>query len=94
MRSILQTDKKCYLCGRISGLERHHVIHGTANRRKAEKMGLWIWLCPECHRNGPEAVHRNATLDRNLKKIAQKRYEYTHTRAEWMREIGRNYIDE
>lgn len=94
MRSILQTDKKCYLCGTTSNLERHHVIHGTANRRKAEKMGLWIWLCREHHQDGPDAVHRNAAIDRNLKEIAQKTYERTHTRAEWMQEIGRNYIDE
>ena len=93
MRSIMQFDKSCYICGRRDQLERHHAIHGTAGRAKAEPLGLWVWLCPEHHRTGPGAAHGNATTDLTMKKLAQIAYEKHHTRAEWMKEIGRNYLD-
>lgn len=93
MRSIMQSDKKCYLCGRLDQLEKHHAIHGTAGRAKAEALGLWVWLCPYHHRTGPGAAHVNAETDLSLKKLAQIAFEKKHRHDEWMREIGRNYLD-
>ena len=52
-KSILQQTKECYLCrlkaeksgyfGQLpsTGLHRHHFMHGTANRKLAEKYGLY-----------------------------------------------------
>ncbi len=41
-KSIMQKgDKRCFLCGRVVGLERHHVMTGS-NRSLAEKHGLCI----------------------------------------------------
>ena len=38
----MQKGERCYLCGRLTGLERHHVIGGVANRKLSEKYGLWV----------------------------------------------------
>ena len=40
MKSILQTDRSCYFCGSVVGLEEHHIFAGTANRKISEKYGL------------------------------------------------------
>lgn len=41
-KSVLQDEKKCFLCGTTLNLERHHVLHGTAMRRIADKLGLTV----------------------------------------------------
>ena len=91
MGSILQVEKKCALCGRIDHLERHHVMHGTANRKLAEKYGLTIWLCPDHHR-GNMSPHHNANIDYAFKMAAQKKFEQIYSHEEWMEVFGRNYL--
>lgn len=93
VKSIMQNTKVCFLCGRTGYLERHHIYFG-ANRKHAETHGLWVWLCPECHRTGPSAAHRDDETNRQLKRIGQQTFERTHTRAEFMRIFGRNYLDD
>lgn len=44
MKSIIQTEKSCFLCGRETCLEKHHVFAGVANRKISEREGLWVWL--------------------------------------------------
>ena len=55
-KSIMQTDRACYICGRLDGLERHHALGGFSsnNRKLSETYGLWVWVCHEHHtgRNG------------------------------------------
>lgn len=48
-KSILQSDKECFMCGTTCNLERHHVIFETAGRKISDKLGLTIWLCYEHH---------------------------------------------
>ena len=91
MNSILQAEKKCALCGRVDRLERHHVMHGTANRKLAEKYGLVIWLCPDHHR-GNMSPHHNANIDYAFKMAAQKKFEQIYSHEEWMEVFGRNYL--
>ena len=60
------SEYECWFCGRqgyydyeakkVIGLEVHHCCHGTANRSLADKHGLWVYLCNECHR-GTNGVH-------------------------------------
>lgn len=100
MKSIIQTEKECYLCGcRIpygfyDGLEDHHIFFGTSNRAKSEKLGLKVWLCGEtCHRTGKRAVHRNRETDLLIKRHAQEVYEDTYgNRTDFIREFGRSYL--
>lgn len=92
MNSIVQDDTgRCYLCGSRIGLERHHIFAGTANRRVSERLGLWVMLCHKCH-TGTEGAQYDPIKNKRLKMDAQYAYERTHTRLEWMREIGKNYL--
>ena len=100
MKSIIQTEKQCFLCGCTTpsgfwdGLEDHHVFFGAKNRAKSERLGLKVWLCGEtCHRNGKKAVHKNRETDLFIKRHAQEVYENTYgSRADFIREFGRSYL--
>lgn len=93
MKSIVQDldQERCFLCGSIFNLELHHIMHGTANRRLSTLYGLTCWLCRN-HHTGKFGVHNNAQLNRKLQMAAQKAFEQTHTRQEWMRIFGKNYL--
>ncbi len=76
MESILQKDKtKCFLCGKRpcgDPLDKHHVFNGYGLRDKSEEYGLTVYLHHnECHEFGKNAVHRNASVARQLKAYAQ-----------------------
>lgn len=93
-KSIIQTVKQCWVCESLP-VEKHHCIHGIGKRAKAEKNGLWVWLCPEHHR-GTFGVHgrEGHELDLILEQTAQQAFEKNHSRDEWMELFGRNYLDE
>lgn len=94
MKSILQKSEKCWACGRRYGLERHHVFYGTAYRQMSERYGLTVWLCVEHHR-GNSGVHgKNQELRKRLMRYAQRKFEESHTREEFLRIFGRNRLDE
>lgn len=88
-RSIIPHDDpgRCYVCHRTGPTEVHHMIHG-ANRPNADRFGLVVHLCPYCHRN----VHSHGSFDAELKGIAQQEFEKTHTREQFMKIFGRNYL--
>ena len=91
--SIICNEKVCFRCGTTKGLHRHHIISGSAFRKKSEKYGLWVYLCVE-HHTGDTGVHSLKGMSYNyyLRKIAQERFEMTHTHEEWMKEFKRNYL--
>lgn len=96
--SIVQNKKECFLCGEkkeygYNRLELHHCFGGVANRKLSDKYGLVVWLCGEtCHRNGPNAVHKNRESDLIIKRAAQRAFEKDHTREEFIRVFGKSYI--
>ena len=89
--SILQSEKRCYFCNRISGLEKHHVFAGVANRKISEARGFWIWCCNDCH-TGSEGVQYNREKNLSLKADCQRAFERNHTHDEWMALIRKNYL--
>ena len=92
MDSVLQNKKECIFCGQVGQLESHHCLHGFANRKKAEKYGLKVWLCAEHHR-GTSGAHRNAYTDRVLKEYAQEYWERNiGTREQFITEFGKSYL--
>lgn len=91
MRSILQLEKACYLCGRRVMLEKHHCLAGIANRKLSEKYGLWVMLCHECH-TGKHGAQYDKEKNLMLKRDTQFAFERTHTRSEWMKLFGKNYL--
>ena len=71
-------------------MELHHCIHGTANRKLADKYGLTMWLCKRHH----EIVHRDADTDLILKKRAQMAWEERYgNRSDFMAVFGRSWLD-
>lgn len=98
--SILQRkDGTCYLCIRLDGdyrrkpLQEHHIFGGP-NRIHSEAHGLKVYLCIDHHTAGPAAVHNNADNMRMLQKDGQRAFEREHTRAEFMKIFGKNYLEE
>jgi len=91
MDSILQYKKQCYVCGTVYGLHCHH-IYGGANRKNSEANGFKVWLCGKHHNLSNAGVHFNRQLDLQLKELCQRQFEETHSREEFMRIIGKNYI--
>lgn len=98
-KSILQQkDGTCYLCKQLHGdfrqhslLHEHHIF-GGANRAISEAEGLKVYLCLPHHIDGSEAVHNNHKNMRILQQAGQRVYEETHSREEFMKLIGRNYL--
>ena len=94
--SILQGNgKRCYLSDQEGvPLEKHHVYYG-ALRKVSDKYGFWVWLTPQWHR-GTYGVHGRDghKVDYLLKKDCQRKFEETHSREDFMKLIGRNYLDE
>jgi len=93
MKSIIQNKKKCFLCSKTSGLHDHHIYFGTARRKISEANGFKVWLCYE-HHEGTFGVHgsKGHETDIYLKKICQLKFEETHTREEFIKLIGKNYL--
>lgn len=89
-KSILQSEKRCFLCGSRVWLEEHHVL-GGALRKLSEREGFKVWLCHYCHNEPPRGIHHNAENNRKLKAKCQAKYEETHSRDEWMSLVGKNY---
>ena len=90
-KSIIQEDRSCYLCGRMTDLERHHVFGGVANRPISERLGLWVYLCHDCH-TGQDGAQYDKMKNLRLKQDAQFAFERKHSRSEWMKLIGKNYL--
>ncbi len=98
-KSILQEkDGTCYLCARNGDyrkktVQEHHVFGGP-NRIHSESHGLKVYLCLQHHTAGPEAVHNNIQNMRTLQQDAQRAFEENHTREEFVKLIGRNFLEE
>ena len=92
MKSILQDNKECFITGMKTGLEKHHIYFGTANREISDKNGFWVWLVSQLHNKSSVGVHFNREFDLQLKVSCQKKFEETNSREEFMKLIGKNYL--
>ena len=104
--SVLQNkDGICFLCMLLDGdfrpkwTEEHHIFYGSANRALSEAYGLKVYLCSMHHQyafgNNPDAIHGNPTssdTDLMLKRIAQRKFEEDHTREDFVKIFGKNYL--
>lgn len=89
MKSIIQDSEECYFCKSERDLQTHHCIHGTANRKYADKYGLTVKLCPRCH----TLLHdRNRKMDLELIQLAQSKFEEDHTRDEFRIIFGKSWL--
>ena len=92
--SILQSEKVCYISGQTNNLHKHHIFFGTGLRQISEKHGFWVYLAGWLHNQSNDGVHgkNGRELDLMLKRHAQQKYEENHSREEFMKLIGKNYL--
>ena len=60
------------------------------------ELTLWVWLCPDHHEFGINAVHSHSEggeeYDRLLKENAQICFEKIYGHDKWMEEFGKSYL--
>lgn len=83
---MIKNDRECFICKRQGPLHVHHTLHGSY-RKMADKYGLTVYLCPECHRD----LHDKGTFDRELQEIGQRYFEEQYGHEEFMRVFGKNF---
>lgn len=80
MKSIISTEKRCYLCGSRNWIEVHHVYPGV-NRGASDDYGLTVPLCHYCHNEPPNGVHynkeRRQALQASVQVKAMEHYGWT-----------------
>ena len=100
-KSIMQDREtgQCYLCRLLHGdysikpvRQEHHVMGGTANRRLSEKYGLKVWLDPDHHLYGQEAVHRNAEVAEILHREAQRAFVRNYPDRDFKEIVVKNFV--
>lgn len=95
IKSVLKTRPGiCYICRRRGDTALHHCFFGAANRWMSDENGFVVFLCPSCHTESPTSAHKCRDTDLYLKRRCQAAYEKNHTRDEFMRLVGRNYLTE
>lgn len=95
MKSIMQEEKCCYVCGTTTWLEEHHVFEGIANRKLSEKYGLKIYLCHKHHNEVPDGIHFDKWLRDRIKQEAEKRFieYYNSSIEEFIKIFGKNFLE-
>ena len=77
MRSILtEYQYECAICGRPAECE-HHLVFGNGLRPLADKDGLKIPMCNNCHNmgGGKNQLHENPIAERLSKMLGQMSWE-------------------
>jgi 5-methylcytosine-specific restriction endonuclease McrA len=83
-------EGKCAICGRLGYMHIHHIFEGSL-RKRSERYGMIVKLCPYCH-IGDNGVHLNEKKNRALKRAAQAKFEKTHSREDFIKLFGRSYL--
>lgn len=83
-------NQECELCGRWADCDRHHLIGGTANRKNAEKYGLVMYLCRDCHRKAHEDPETYNKLHRRGQLMFMTNQHATTD--EFIRVFGKSYL--
>lgn len=90
MESIITNDMEhCYICGSPNP-QIHHCMNG-ANKKNSEKYGLIVPLCMT-HHTGMFGVHTHPDRMLEMRRLAQRKFEETHTREEWIEIFGKSYF--
>lgn len=94
-RSIIQTgEAKCFITGRTTGLDRHHVLHGRGIKPLAEEDGLWIWLDHKLHMDihdkGYCEVPGKKVTDKDLQALGQMFYIATKKKEGYPEDAARD----
>lgn len=90
--SIIPAIDGCCWCGRGGDLVRHEIFGGTGRRNKSKRLGLWVYLCPDCHKT----VHENDFTSFILKRLGEMsaRSTYGWSKEDFIREFGKSYLED
>ena len=91
--SILQNNKRCYVCNASYGIMCHEVYFGK-NRQKSIEDGCCIYLCGTHHNLSSQGIHFNHKLDLEVKQKMQKKWceYYNKTTENFIERFGKNYL--
>ena len=92
--SIICNKKECFKCHTTYNIHRHHIYYGSANRKKSEEDGCWIYLCGRHHNLSNDGIHFNKEFDLKIKKLTQGIWlkTYNKTTEEFIKRFGRSYL--
>lgn len=91
MRSTLSNcSELCFFCGRPA-TQTHHLIFGNGQRKLADRDGLFVPICAECHTMGNllERIHDNPMAEALSKMLGQAVYERNYYKDLWY-QLNRN----
>lgn len=91
MKSIVQEEKECFICGCKNWLELHHIF-GASNRKNSTKYGLTVYLCHKHHNEPPNSVHFNRQLNDWLKAVGQNKFNEKYPNLDFIKIFGKNYL--
>ena len=93
-KSIITSNaERCFLCGRSTWIEIHHIFSGCY-RKKSTLYGLVVPLCHFCHNEPPNGVHFNRANMDKLRAIGQKKFQEVYPELNFIKIFGRNYLTE
>ncbi len=92
-QSIITADMEhCYICGKPKECI-HHIYPGS-RRKTSDEYGFVVPLCHFHHNMSNESVHKNTKLMMFFKRLCQQKFEQQNNREEFIRLIGRNYLED
>ena len=93
-KSIIQKDTTiCYKCESHLNLHWHHCIRGN-KRPDAEKYGLKIRLCYNCHEGRMDSPHQSEITNKFYKQLAQTVFVKKYGYEEYMKIFKVDYFFE
>lgn len=93
MKSIIQTEKECFVCKTTRNLHLHHIFFGHANRKLSDADGCVIYLCMD-HHTGPYGVHCHRQLDLSIKRQCQIAWQEQYQKSvdDFIARYGKSYL--
>ena len=82
-------EGNCEICGCYGALDKHHLLSGSGNRKRAEEDHLYIFICRSCH----NAIHQDRQEEVYWKKEGERRFLKTHTLDEWFSRYTKNFLE-
>lgn len=91
--SLIQEEKKCYVCNSSYNIHIHEVYYGK-NRKKSIEDGCCVYLCGRHHNQSKDGVHFNHKLDLELKKQMELYWLkfYKKTEEDFIKRYKKSYI--
>jgi len=84
----------CEVCEMSPAVTTHEVYYGTANRKVSIKHKFQVKICARCHDAAHYKISVGHDMNMELRKQFQREYEKNHTKEEFIKLIGQDYLRE